>query len=528
MAEIHHLMGEASQAFGRGDFARAAAGAEQTLRLAPELPEALHLLGLCFLKHGEPQRALPLLQQAAARKPGDAQLMHNLGIACLDTGGRAAAYEAFRQAAQLDPHNPESWLNLAVLEEERGNPEAAEHAYREILKHAPDRAAAAGGLAALLEQQNALEEAAEWSDAALRLDPEDPVGNLTRAQLDFRTGDHLAAAKRLEALLQRPLTKRNRALAAGRLGSVFDRLNEPEQAWRKFLESKAALSETLAPKSEGVFSFSTARRMERYRDALLRAVLAAEGPMPVFLVGFPRSGTTLLDQLLSGHPEAAVLEEQYTLQDVLQEHVFSDEGVERFLALDTNGLEKWRRCYWRRVEEFMPGRSDGAVFVDKLPLNCVLIPLLRRMFPGARFIFALRDPRDVVLSCFMQSFTLNEAMRHFLTLQETAVYYAAVMRLGTDSLDELPERTHRVRYEDVVQDTAAEARRLLEFLGLSWEPKVLDFQETARQRRINTPSYHQVAQPIYKSAQQRWRRYEQQLAPVMPVLEPFVKRFGYF
>jgi Sulfotransferase family len=249
--------------------------------------------------------------------------------------------------------------------------------------------------------------------------------------------------------------------------------------------------------------------------------------MPVFLVGFPRSGTTLLDQMLSGHPGIDVLEERDTLQDVLKEHALSDAGLEAFLRLDAASLERRRQLYWRRVAEFMGERDEDKLFVDKLPLNSVFMPLMRRLFPGARFLFALRDPRDVVLSCFMQSFTLNEAMRHFLSLQETAAYYTAVMRVGADSLERLPAAAHRVRYEDVVEDTEGEARRLLGFLGIAWEPKVLDFQETARWRRINTPSYHQVAQPIYASAKRRWRRYEDQLGLVMSVLEPFVKRFGY-
>ncbi len=118
-------------------------------------------------------------------------------------------------------------------------------------------------------------------------------------------------------------------------------------------------------------------------------------------------------------------------------------------------------------------------------------------------------------------------MRHFLSLEETARYYTAVMGVGAAALERLPALCHRVRYEDVVADTEAEARRLLEFLGVPWEPQVLDFHETARARRINTPSYHQVAEPIYTRARERWRRYEDQLRPVLPLLQPFVARFGY-
>ncbi len=175
----------------------------------------------------------------------------------------------------------------------------------------------------------------------------------------------------------------------------------------------------------------------------------------------------------------------------------------------------------------MPVRPRQKLFVDKLPLNSVFMPLLARLFPGARFILALRDPRDVVLSCFMQTFTLNEAMRHFLSLDETARYYAAVMGVAARAESRLGPRVLRVRYEDVVSDTEGQARRLLAFLQLPWDPAVLAFHETARKRRINTPSYQQVVQPVYGSARERWRKYAEELAPVLPVLEPFVRSFGY-
>jgi hypothetical protein len=155
------------------------------------------------------------------------------------------------------------------------------------------------------------------------------------------------------------------------------------------------------------------------------------------------------------------------------------------------------------------------------------MPLMAKLFPAAQFIFAVRDPRDVVLSCFMQTFALNEAMRHFLTLEETADYYAAVMAVGSRSLQALQTRALLIRYEDLVEDTEQETRSLLEFLDLAWEPALLDFHATAKKRRINTPSYHQVAQPIYGSARQRWRRYAVQLQPVLPVLQPYVEHFGY-
>jgi Flp pilus assembly protein TadD len=526
-AEIHRLMGEAAQHFAAGRLQNAADNAGRVLQLVPGQADALHLLGLCLLQAGDPQRAALFIRQAEQQRPADAQLLHNLGIACSDAGDTAGALSAFTRACMLDPTHAEARFNLGVMSEAVGDRAGAEQAYRDTLQLAPRHAGAASYLASILEQLSALEEAGRWNQVALTIQPDEPVANLTAAQLDIRAGKLEQGVMRLERLQSQRLSPRNRALAAGRLGSAYDRLQQPERAWPQFLAAKAALQETQPPQGPGIYGFATAERMARSSGALFEDVPQAADPAPVFLVGFPRSGTTLLDQMLSGHPGIAVLEEQDTLQDVLQAHALGDPELEVFLKLDAAGLEPYRRAYWQRVAEFMPERPPQALFVDKLPLNSVFMPLIQRLFPAARFIFALRDPRDVVLSCFMQSFDLNEAMQHFLSLEETARYYAAVMAVGADSAERMGKRVHRIRYEDVVADTEGEAHRLLVFLGLSWEPAVLEFQKTARKKRINTPSYSQVAEPIYTRAKERWKRYEPQLAPVLPTLEPFVKRFGY-
>lgn len=527
-AEIHRLMADASAAYAQGDVRRAGAGATRVLQQAPEMPEAMHLLGLCFLREGDAGRAVQLLRHAAALRPADAMLVHHLGIALQDAGDLAGALAVLERAAALDPRDVDIRLNIGVVSEKAGDTASAEQAYRDVLEREPRHAAAAAYLSSILEQRNSLEDAAVLSDRALEIEPREPVANLTRAQLDLRTGRMSEAAARLQDLLADPaLSPRNRAVAAGRLGAAYDRLGEPEAAWRQFMAAKTALQGTFAPQAEGMYGLSAATRMRRYLDRLPDGSPSIQGTMPVFLVGFPRSGTTLLDQILSGHPGIEVLEEKATLLDFLSEFTADDAALERLTRVVDAELEPWRRRYWQRVQSFMPTRDPQRLFVDKMPLNSLYMPLIHRLFPGARYLFALRDPRDVVLSCCMQTFTLNEAMRHFQSLDETARYYAAVMDVGAASAARLQGQVHRIRYEDVVADTEGAARRLLEFLGLPWDSSVLDFQRTARAKRISTPSYHQVVEPIYTRARERWRRYENQLAPVLPLLQPFVERFGY-
>lgn len=172
--------------------------------------------------------------------------------------------------------------------------------------------------------------------------------------------------------------------------------------------------------------------------------------------------------------------------------------------------------------------APGQTFIDKFPLNLVHLPLLARIFPDARYILALRHPADAVLSGFMQNFNPNSAMANFCTLEDAAQFYDRVMGLWRRCAEMLPIAYHAVKYEDMVEDFDGEVKRLLDFLGLPWEEGVRHFHDTSRKGKvINTPSYHQVAEPIYRRAKERWRRYEPHLRPVAPILAPWVAYFGY-
>jgi len=249
-------------------------------------------------------------------------------------------------------------------------------------------------------------------------------------------------------------------------------------------------------------------------------------PAPVFLVGFPRSGTTLLDQVLSSHSRVVCIEEREHFAEALASVITDQDKLAQFASLTDAEIEAARAGYWRRVraEQAPPA---NALVVDKLPLNIVVLPLIKRVFPEAKIIFALRDPRDVVLSCYVQRFGMNAAMAQFLDLERAAAYYDAMMRLMLLCSARLGLDLHQVRYEDVVADLEHEARALTAFLGVDFEPAMLAYRETALQRDINTPSARQVIEPIYARSVGKWRRYADELAPVLPLLNQWVERFGY-
>jgi hypothetical protein len=167
------------------------------------------------------------------------------------------------------------------------------------------------------------------------------------------------------------------------------------------------------------------------------------------------------------------------------------------------------------------------VVIDKLPLNLAYLFLVRRLYPNARVLFLLRDPRDVTLSCFCQSFELQGAMPYFLDLDQTAAYYDRLMKLAVLQQSSLGLEMHELRYEDLVTSFESRLRGVLEFLGLPWHEDVLDYRRKAADRAIDTPSYQQVARPLYSSSIGRWKNFRASLQPVLPKLEPWAATFGY-
>ena len=249
---------------------------------------------------------------------------------------------------------------------------------------------------------------------------------------------------------------------------------------------------------------------------------------PVFQVGFPRSGTTLLDQILDSHPAIQTLEERPAVWALFSRLNELPGGFPDALPELTAGdLDELRALYFKTRNTYQQTRPD-ALFIDKYPLNLIQVPLIQRVFPDARFLLCLRHPYDVCLSCFTNSFELNPGTVNFLSLEQTAHYYSQVMGLWLETRDQLVPDHHVVHYEQLVADLRGEVGGVLDYLGVDWDEAVTRFDAHARQRAgIATPSYSQVVRPIYSSSVGRWRRYARHLEPVSEILQPFLEAFGY-
>jgi hypothetical protein len=321
------------------------------------------------------------------------------------------------------------------------------------------------------------------------------------------------------------------------LGHACDHLGRYDEAFASFERCGAArLEQAVAQRCDRARWLD---RIERYRRGLDRDLLARWSPADVadefppiaFLVGFPRSGTTMTERVLGSHPGIATSDEQPFLADVDHELTELFAGVEDRVTmlrrLELPHIRRLRTRYWQSVGERMDVEPDDRLFLDKLPLQIVELGLINVIFPDARIIVALRDPRDVCLSCLMQMFALNDAMVNFTSMAHTVEAYERVMDFWLHVRELITLPFVEVRYEDTVVDLEAQARRMLELLELPWEESVLAFHERSSERVISTPSYAAVSEPVHTRATERWRNYEPQIHPYIDRLQRFIEAFGY-
>lgn len=510
--------------------------AEQSFRRAIELdpvyPEALNNLGNALQRQDRLVDAAAAYDRATEARPDYAEAWCNRGRTLQLVERAEDAVASFRQALAVRPDWGKAHRYLGDALAAAGDREGAEASYRRAIALDPADAETPAALAGLLERANRLEDALITAETALRLDARDVRAAVTAARCERRLGRLDAARHRLEALDATPADLLTRAYAGFERAQVYDRLALYPSAYDAFVEANDLLAAT--PAAQRVDRSFFPKLIDRLRQRTQPEWLAQWTPAPpderaapVFLIGFPRSGTTLLDQILDAHPALRTMEERDALDQARREVDRLPGGYPDALAtLNAAAITGLRRLYFAEVERHLGPWGDSIV-IDKMPLNTIDVVLIHRLFPDARLIVALRHPHDVVLSGFMQAMQPNGAMVLFDSLASTARFYAEVMGLWLHYRDVLTLRKITVRYEDLTADLRGEAERILEFLGLPWDDAVLGYAEHARTRAIATPSYHQVVQPLYRHAVERWRNYAFAFDDVATVLQPFRDGFGY-
>lgn len=515
-----------------GNWAAAEASLLSVLKRYPADYGFLEFMGVVKMRRKQPEASAKFFKKALKASPRNPVAFRNLARAEQLLGRITSAQANLYKALKLDPRYAEGWYSLGKIQATKDQDDKAINSYSKALRLRPDAAAVAADLLLLLERRNRLDELEQHIDLFLKQAPDHPITQLFLGVLNCRNKDYEAAKSILESIdfsddsvadFKTFELKRLRYLA-----KALDSLNLAEPAYKTFAEAKALnralhkikldpeLYRTALAARDAYFSSGTKPAWEN---------LSTAKESPIFMVGFPRSGTTLLDTFLRGHKAISVLEEKPTVTK-MRESLGTVLGFEPALLdqITPEGLNAARKAYLEALRSY---KQQGLV-IDKMPLNLSFAGEIMRVFPKARFIFVVRDPADAVFSCFMQNFKLNASMVTLENPLEAAKTYDSTMRIWHNAVDILNIPFVESRYENLVHDPEATLRPIVEFLGVDWDKGLLDHQRTAKSRGvIGTPSYAQVVEPIYNTAVARWERYADLMPEALEILAPWRKKFGY-
>ncbi|MGH8184359.1 MAG: tetratricopeptide repeat-containing sulfotransferase family protein [Rhodanobacteraceae bacterium] len=575
------LLGVAQQQVG--DHVRAARTFERLTRLQPDASTWWNNLGVVCRHSGDLVASERALLQARSLAPGDAEVRYNLGLLYIQQQHWRAARETLMDAVQLAPQFVEARLQAAhachVCGDVEGEeamlegaddwpPQSAEQALvlastlsvlgqlETALKvlsraHLPTGPAAelmrlriAAQRAALYERNNLLERARHELQQ-LPLDKLDALpadadqvridGWRAHAVVAMREGRCAEAAALYQRALDLAGDDESRASAVFGLAVACDRQSLYGDTW-KALEVAHAMQmdiarmvapELLTPHSQPLPMVTRSVDADAYA-----AWKPVAGPStqqsPVFVIGFPRSGTTLLEQMLDAHPDFRSMDERghvYQLTERMQ--AAGQRYPDDLASLPQSDADQLRAVYWRLVRRVLPN-LDRHRLVDKNPLNMLCLPMILRLFPDARIILCLRHPCDVLLSCSMQPFRSPAFMVLCSSLQRLARGYSDAFEQCCRHLDVFAPNVLTWRYETVVGDFEGAVARLGEYLAVEDASPFADFAAHARARQfISTPSYARVTEPVSSTAVGRWQNYREWFEPVLPTLRPWIERFGY-
>lgn len=527
-------------AVARGERSRALQMAEAALRYLMDEPLVLLLAAEGLDMQGRGLEALSLIERASEIVPEQAEVWRRLGGAMVRQGRSADALTAFKRALDIQPDNVATLMDAGEASYRLAALTAAERYFRLAAELAPKEANALAALAAIAARRQKPDEARTLAQRALAIAPNLLTAEMAIGRADLVAGLPQAVRERMSRFLSRSdLSDDNRVGALDLRADALDMLNLPSEAFADYQSRNEILRRINAPRIRreiGERRVDEARRLAQYFSAAPNdpwrtgpgddeiGARAASGH--AFLVGFPRSGTTLLERVLAAHPSVVTLSEVDHLARVGRGFMADAKALDKLAQLTPALADEARESYWQSVAATIGEDLSGKVAIDKLPLHTAALPVISKLFPRARIFFALRDPRDVVLSCFRRRFQINSAMFEFLDLTDAATYYDGVMALARIYRSVLPLTVKEVRHEAMVTNFKAEVQAALDHLGLKWDPAVERFTEKLPVD-AQTPSDVQLARGLNADGVGQWRRYENHIAPVLPVLEKWIVEFGY-
>lgn len=493
---------------------------KKALHLNPNYPESICNLGGVHLAREENEQALEHYRRALALRPVYVEAQMGLAKTLQALENMEESELAAVRAIQFDETNPKAHALLAGIHTEMALPQKAEAEYARALELKPDSNDALLGLGHLCTENGQLERARELFRQALQCKADNTAARIHLVQNDkVKADDAHFAALRDEAAKMDEFSDQRKISLHFALGKCFDDTKDYDRAFGHYLAGCRHKRAMLDYDPEAAAK-QFAELREIFGKDFIDSLRGSGDPsaMPIFVLGMPRSGTTLTEQIIASHPDVFGAGE---LPDLLRiahrkTHPDTNSFPDNLRYLDAQTLRAWGAEYVAAVQARAP---QAKHITDKMPANFFAVPLIHLMLPNAKIIHVNRNPVDTCVSCFTRLF--HRKQEHTYNLAELGRYYADYARLMDQWRKVLPAGAfYDVQYEDIVADQEGEARKLLEYCGLEWNEACLDFHKT--QRQIRTASVIQVRQPIYTSSVERWRKYEKHLGPLLDELGELV------
>ena len=486
-----------------------------------------------LLNNGKFSQAVPAYEKLTRQFPHKARIWLGYGAAAAGAGQLDLADRAWNKAEELEPRNSEILLQIGHQYQALRLPEKARAWFEKAAGADPRGINPRMSLAILFELNHRFAEAREAIASCLAIDPRDDQARYFAAFLDRRENKIEDAERRLRDLIASgPRHEYVQYASRYELAGVFDRTGHFDEAMQMLAEAKNYVGR-LANIEELLKEYDQyASQDRRSSQGLARDILRTWGrefpersreamPGLAFLGGHPRSGTTLLEQILAAHPGVAALDEPRAFASIVCELFNASPQI------SAPRLNVIRRRYLEAVRTEWGGSLDGKLLLDKNPSPTAKLPIWLRVFPELRVLIALRDPRDVVISCYFQNIPLNPVNANFLSLGRTAAHYANLMDVWLAVRQWEGLAWMETRYEDIVAGLEKEGRRVTGFLGLAWDEAQGRFHEKSSKKQMYSPTYRDASQPVYVRSVARWHAYEKHLGPILPVLEPYCRALGY-
>ena len=497
--------------------------------------DAICNLGMVFQAQGELELAIELYKKGIGIEPNYAGAYNNMGLALTDQCKFDEAVDSINKAISIDPRNADSYYNLGNALFEKDKLDRAIVAFRKAVSIRPDFTKAWLNGANALERCNKIEQLELWMEEAVKKFKIVPADlRYFEAKSLFRSQKFDQANDMLDNIPLDQVSEGRQPFYFELKARCSEKLGDFDAAFNFFsdmnsLTKKRKAFEDCAPDSYFVKIKNSLKEIKESQKTNLKTRnKKSTDPNVTFLVGFPRSGTTLLDTILRSHSKIQVVEEQPMLMAVetfLKVKGFIDPQSE---TIPSKIIKEAQFVYRGELRKNISNANPEDTLVDKMPLNMLRAPLIQKIYPQAQIILALRHPLDAILSCWMQNFKLNPAMANMVELDRIVDFYCVAMETFDLCRNKFGLNVHQIKYENLVENFTEETSTLLQFMGLDWEDNMKNYRDTAMQRgRINTPSYSQVVQPIYKEASYRWLNYKKYLDQYLERLHPWISKFNY-